>query len=351
MLHSIVFYVLGALFFLTTLIILLVGESPLPMVLKVALFACPLLGGLMLFLPSWIFPAKKEPKVDDASPPPPQRKAGLSQAKSNPNTAHHANVSAAHASISQSIPNPLMEEHKALINQLAQNLERQERALLVFESLVKRMEARLFALEETVAGKPSPSAQPTLSPQPIASAPPVPSPVQQYQAPSLPPSPQPSTPPPVQPFAQQAPVQQAQVTPSQMAYEEPQTPPPPYNPYFQDTHEGVGEPEPVASQPAPVAPAPVPSSNSQQALRSLTANMYAGIGNKLFVRGEGGGLTWERGQPMHYNGSGQWTWSSDAVDPLVRLQVYQNDQVPCSNGTMVLHPGDQLTITPSFPQA
>jgi hypothetical protein len=80
----------------------------------------------------------------------------------------------------------------------------------------------------------------------------------------------------------------------------------------------------------------------------VVAKILPGIGNKVFLRGEGAGLSWDEGVPMSFLEIGKWGWSpSDKSVPLV-IQLYKNDEEPDPNGKVELEPGEKVEITPVF---
>ncbi|MBE2212514.1 MAG: hypothetical protein IAE82_01480 [Opitutaceae bacterium] len=81
---------------------------------------------------------------------------------------------------------------------------------------------------------------------------------------------------------------------------------------------------------------------------SLVATAYIGIGNKLYLRGDGPGLSWERGVPMQFLAIGKWGWTTtDAAVP-VTCRVYRNDDTPMLEENIVIDPGTKSEITPKF---
>ena len=81
----------------------------------------------------------------------------------------------------------------------------------------------------------------------------------------------------------------------------------------------------------------------------LIATAYIGIGNRLFIRGEGPGLSWEKGIPLQFVSIGKWRWETpDATGP-VSFKLYKNDSVECTAlGKQNLDPGHQQELTASF---
>jgi len=101
------------------------------------------------------------------------------------------------------------------------------------------------------------------------------------------------------------------------------------------------------ADPADAAPAE-PALSSDGATR-LLVTAYIGIGNKLFVRGSGPGLSWDKGVPLQFVSIGKWRWeTSDASDP-VAVRLYKNDTVDCTTvGTLELEPGHQHEVMATF---
>jgi hypothetical protein len=81
----------------------------------------------------------------------------------------------------------------------------------------------------------------------------------------------------------------------------------------------------------------------------LIVTAYIGIGNRLFIRGEGAGLSWEKGVPLQFVSIGKWRWeTNDAVAP-VRFKLYKNDDVECAGlSAQSLDPGHQQELTAAF---
>jgi hypothetical protein len=60
----------------------------------------------------------------------------------------------------------------------------------------------------------------------------------------------------------------------------------------------------------------------------LTINLMIGIGNKPYVRGNGPGLSPDKGQLMTFLGIGRWQWVSPEPDAPATVEVWKNDQTP-----------------------
>lgn len=81
----------------------------------------------------------------------------------------------------------------------------------------------------------------------------------------------------------------------------------------------------------------------------LLITAYIGIGNRLFIRGDGPGLSWEKGVPLSFISIGKWRWeTNDAIQP-ISFKLYKNDELECSAlGKRILDPGYQQEVTAAF---
>ena len=60
----------------------------------------------------------------------------------------------------------------------------------------------------------------------------------------------------------------------------------------------------------------------------VVVNALIGIGNKPFLRGNGAGLSPDRGTPMDYLEIGKWRYVFPAFDGKINFSVLKNDEVP-----------------------
>ncbi len=98
----------------------------------------------------------------------------------------------------------------------------------------------------------------------------------------------------------------------------------------------------------PAAPPSLPTPSADGATR-LVVTAYIGIGNKLYVRGAGPGLSWDKGVPLQFVSIGKWRWDTPASGTPVAIKLYKNDQVECTTvGTVELEPGYHHEVTATF---
>ena len=109
---------------------------------------------------------------------------------------------------------------------------------------------------------------------------------------------------------------------------------------------GFAEPE-IVYDAEPAAAHSAPAKTSDGSTR-LLVTAYIGIGNKVFLRGEGPGLSREKGIPMEFISIGKWAWvCPDATAP-VKIQLYKNDQLPAQGEPITIPVGHHVEATPVF---
>ncbi len=108
-------------------------------------------------------------------------------------------------------------------------------------------------------------------------------------------------------------------------------------------------PAPVRAAPAPVAPAPVPSSARRSVVTTITARINVGFGNALHLRGEGPGLSWDRGLPMECIATDLWRLNLGESARGFSFKVLVNDLTWNSGPDYTVASGGVVNITPTFP--
>jgi len=100
----------------------------------------------------------------------------------------------------------------------------------------------------------------------------------------------------------------------------------------------------VAARPAPPVKKPAAKTTSTK----ITAQLDVGFGNTLYLRGEGPGLSWDRGLAMDCVADDEWTITlSDATVPVV-FKFLLNDITWCTGNDYVVEPGGTSVVTPTF---
>jgi hypothetical protein len=94
------------------------------------------------------------------------------------------------------------------------------------------------------------------------------------------------------------------------------------------------------------APAKKPAAKTTST--KITAQFDVGFGNTLYIRGEGPGLSWDRGLAMDCVADDEWTITiSDATVPVV-FKFLLNDITWCVGNDYVVEPGGSIAVVPSF---
>jgi hypothetical protein len=108
---------------------------------------------------------------------------------------------------------------------------------------------------------------------------------------------------------------------------------------------------PAAAEFAQVSPeeAAPPAAVSSDGATRLLVTAYIGIGNRLFIRGDGPGLTWEKGVPLQFVSIGKWRWEAAEAAAPIKFKLYKNDELECAGlGEGTLEAGRQRELTASF---
>ncbi len=119
---------------------------------------------------------------------------------------------------------------------------------------------------------------------------------------------------------------------------------------------GEAAPAPVALKPAALAAATVEkkaialdtgNGSAHRSTVTIEAKIDVGFGNALFLRGEGLGLSWERGLPLMCVDGTTWKWTAETEEAM-KFKLLINDAVWSKGEDLVAAPGQRLQIAPSF---
>ncbi len=97
----------------------------------------------------------------------------------------------------------------------------------------------------------------------------------------------------------------------------------------------------VSAAPAPTA---IPTATAPI---TIEAKIDVGFGNRLFLRGQGAGLSWDRGTPLECVDSQTWRLTVPAKDKL-QFKLLINDSVWAKGEDMVITPGKRVELVPAF---
>jgi hypothetical protein len=80
---------------------------------------------------------------------------------------------------------------------------------------------------------------------------------------------------------------------------------------------------------------------------TIEARIDVGFGNRLFLRGQGEGLSWDRGTPLECVDSQTWRLIVPSKDKL-QFKLLINDSVWAKGEDVVATPGKRVELVPAF---
>ncbi|MFP4351200.1 MAG: hypothetical protein ACLFRP_09695 [Puniceicoccaceae bacterium] len=98
----------------------------------------------------------------------------------------------------------------------------------------------------------------------------------------------------------------------------------------------------TAGRPAAVRP-PRP-----KPVTRIIARVDVRFGNSLFIRGEGGGLSWTEGTPMENISSDEWKWETEEADSGIVFKFLVNDEIWSKGEDQTVAAGGTSISTPTF---
>ena len=98
---------------------------------------------------------------------------------------------------------------------------------------------------------------------------------------------------------------------------------------------------------AGTSPAGTKAAAPSPALTIIDVKLNVGFGNAVFLRGQGAGLTWERGLPLDCVDAQTWRWCGMAKDPIT-FKLLINDKVWSAGNDLRIAPGQKIEVAPEF---
>lgn len=80
----------------------------------------------------------------------------------------------------------------------------------------------------------------------------------------------------------------------------------------------------------------------------VRAKIDVGFGNALFIRGQGDGLSWEKGLPLSCIDGSAWVWSTKEAKDKVLFKLLLNDQSWAKGEDVVVEAGRKIEVVPVF---
>jgi len=106
----------------------------------------------------------------------------------------------------------------------------------------------------------------------------------------------------------------------------------------------------VAPRKAPVKKSvPAKGDAGKKVVRTtVTARVDVGFGNDLFIRGEGAGLSWDKGVLMDNVSPYEWVWKTTRAKSDVEFKFLINDEQWADGDNLTVSPGGASISTPTF---
>jgi hypothetical protein len=117
---------------------------------------------------------------------------------------------------------------------------------------------------------------------------------------------------------------------------------------------------PVAATAASLAPAPAPKTTRSPRVKSpvasapataptvIIATIDVGFGNALYLRGDGPGLSWNKGTLLDCVAGDQWSITIPGVKSPVTFKFLLNDQTWSKGEDYVAAPASTTALIPAF---
>ena len=87
---------------------------------------------------------------------------------------------------------------------------------------------------------------------------------------------------------------------------------------------------------------------AKHTLTTISAQIDAGFGNSLYIRGDGPGLSWEKGIAMDCVAGDKWVVTLSDATTTVTFKLMLHDVTWCDGDDYVVAPGENVTVVPSF---
>lgn len=104
----------------------------------------------------------------------------------------------------------------------------------------------------------------------------------------------------------------------------------------------------IDREPAPAAAPSVKRFTPIAITTTVGAQIDVGFGNTLYLRGEGPGLSWEKGVPLDCVADDKWAISFAETSAPVVFKFLINDRTWCAGDDYIAQPGSTLIVTPAF---
>ena len=106
---------------------------------------------------------------------------------------------------------------------------------------------------------------------------------------------------------------------------------------------------PAPKKAAPKAAAPKKVAKSKEgAETSILAQVDVGFGNQLYVRGEGAGLSWNKGVLLDNVSPYEWAFKTTKATGAIEFKFLLNDELWAEGSNLSVDPGTESVSAPVF---
>jgi hypothetical protein len=91
-----------------------------------------------------------------------------------------------------------------------------------------------------------------------------------------------------------------------------------------------------------------PAAQAEPPATFISAKVEIGFGNHLYLRGEGPGISWDKGFAMDCIGADMWAATLKGATASVTFKVLVNDLSWSAGKDYVVEAGQSVTVTPIF---
>lgn len=105
----------------------------------------------------------------------------------------------------------------------------------------------------------------------------------------------------------------------------------------------------AAAQKAPVKKSPAKKAPAKKAATtSIIANVDVGFGNTLYIRGEGAGLSWDKGTALKNDSPYEWSFRTTAAKGEITFKFLINDEAWAEGDNLTVPAGGTSVTSPDF---
>jgi hypothetical protein len=97
-----------------------------------------------------------------------------------------------------------------------------------------------------------------------------------------------------------------------------------------------------------VRPAPPEDRDIERHGALIEATVDVGLGNTLFIRGDGGSLTWDKGQPLQCVEANRWMWTAPLNGGHIEFKLLLNDVIWAQGENIRATIPGKVEVTPVF---